>query len=227
MRKLLLPFCFLILIFIISCNPKEQNQTNEIETKDIDKKDSIIAVEVDSAQIPKSIVYNGNLKKAVQWKDKVGDNLVILSESGYHRNEKFKHEFDDSADFELFAYHFNLDKNNLQIWKMYDFVADCPVDIEAEFYPQFPIITDLDKNGIAEVWIMYKVGCHGDVSPVNLKLIMYEGNKKYAMRGENKIQFGANEYIGGEYKLDKAFDSAPSVFKDYAIQLWKENVYKN
>lgn len=225
MKKLLLPF--LLLILIISCNPKEKNQTNEIDTKKTDRKDSIIAVEIDSAQIPKSILFNGNLKKAIQWKDEVGDNLVILSESGYHRNEKFKHEFDDSSDFELFAYHFSLDKNNSQVWKMYDFVADCPVDIEAEFYPQFPIITDLDKNGIAEVWIMYKVGCHGDVSPVNLKLIMYEGNRKYAMRGENKVQVGADEYIGGEYKMDKSFESAPSQFRNYAIQLWKkERLFK-
>lgn len=225
MKKLLFPL-FLILL-IISCNSKDKNQVDETEVKNIDKKDSIIAVEIDSVQIPKSIQYNGNLKKAVQWKDEVGDNLVILSESGYHRNEKFKHEFDDSADFELFAYHFSIDKNNLQqIWKMYDFVADCPVDIETEFYPQFPIVTDLNKNGIAEVWIMYKVGCHGDVSPVTLKLMMYEGNKKYAMRGENKIKFGVNEYIGGAYKFDKNFDSAPTAFKNYAIQLWEENVYK-
>ena len=225
MKKLLFPL-FLILL-IVSCNAKDKNQIDETEVENIDRKDSLIAVEVDSVQIPKSIQFNGNLKKAIRWKDDVGENLVILSESGFHRNEKFDHEFDDSADFELFAYNFSLDKNNSQqIWKMYDFVADCPVDIEAEFYPQFPIITDLNKNGIAEVWIMYKVGCHGDVSPVTLKLMMYEGNKKYAMRGENKIQFGANEYIGGEYKFDKTFDSAPIVFKNYAIQLWEENVYR-
>ncbi len=223
MEKLLLPF--LLLILIISCNPKEKNQTNEIETKNTSRKDSIIAVEIDSLRIPKSIQFNGKLKKGIQWKDEVGDHLVILSESGYHRNEKFKHASDDSSDIELFAYHFSFDKNHSQVWKMYDFVADCPVDIEAEFYPRFPIITDLDKNGIAEVWIMYKVGCHGDVSPVNLKLIIYEGNKKYAMRGENKVQVGADEYIGGEYTMDKSFESAPSQFRNYAIHLWKKNIF--
>lgn len=227
MRIQLFPFCFLILIFIVSCNPKEKNQTNEIDSVNIDKKDSIIAIVVDSTQIPKSIQFNGNLKKAIKWKDKIGENLVILSESGYHRNEKFKHEFDDSSDFELFAYHFSLTKNSSQqIWKMYDFVTDCPVDIEAEFDSQFPTVTDLNKNGIAEVWIMYKTGCHGDVSPVSLKLIMYEGNKKYAMRGENKVQVGADDYLGGEYKFDKAFESVP-VFKNFATKLWNENVYKN
>jgi len=226
-RKLLFPFCFLVLIFIISCNPKGQNQTNEVEIENIDKKDSIIIVEIDSAQIPRFVKFNGNLKKAIRWKDEVGENLVILSETGYHRNEKFKHEFEDSADLELFAYHFSWNKNSSQqIWKMYDFVTDCPVDIEAEFDNQFPIVTDLNKNGIAEVWVMYKTGCHGDVSPVSLKLIMYEGNKKYAMRGENKVQVGADDYLGGGYKFDKAFDSVP-VFKNYATKLWRENVYKN
>jgi hypothetical protein len=228
-KKLLFPLCFLILIFIINCNQKEEKHANlKDDQESVKTTDSIIINKIDSTQIPASIRFEGKLKKAIQWKDEVGDNLVILSETGYHRSEKFKHEFDDSSDFELFAYHFTLDKNNSQqIWKMYDFVADCPVDIEAEFYSQFPMITDLDKNGIAEVWIMYKVGCHGDVSPVNLKLIMYEGNKKYAMRGENKVQVGANEYLGGEYKFDKAFNSAPITFKNYAIKLWKDNIYKN
>lgn len=114
----------------------------------------------------------------------------------------------------------------MQVWKLYDFVKDCPVDIDAEFYNQFPKVTDLNKNDVPEVWIMYKTGCHGDVSPVTLKLIMYEGNKKYAMRGENKVQVGTDNYLGGEYKFDKSFNSAPDVFKNFAIKLWKENIDK-
>jgi len=67
------------------------------------------------------------------------------------------------------------------------------------------------------------------VSPSNMKIIMYEGNNKYSMRGENKVQVGSDvndksSFIGGEYKLDVNFKNGPKVFKEYAQNLWKENL---
>lgn len=227
MKNLSFLLSFLLLNLMFNCNSKEENQTNElIENKEVNSKDSLVAIQIDSTKIPKSIEYKGNFKNAVSWNDESGENFVILSATGIFRNAD-KHEFDDSEDSELFAYHFNLNKGKLlQVWKLYDFVKDCPVDIDAEFYNQFPKVTDLNKNDVPEIWIMYKTGCHGDVSPVTLKLIMYEGNKKYAMRGENKVQVGTDNYLGGEYKFDKSFNSAPDVFKNFAIKLWKENIDK-
>ncbi len=228
MKDLKILIYFLLLNLIFNCNSKEENPTNAIiNNKEVNTKDSLVAVQIDSIKIPKSIQYKGSLKNAIVWNDESGgENFVILSETGIFRNDD-KHEFDDSADSELFAYHFNLNKGKLlQVWKLYDFVKDCPVDIEAEFEDGFPKITDLNKNNVPEIWIMYKTGCHGDISPVNLKLIMYEGNKKYAMRGENKVQVGTDDYLGGQYKFDKAFNSAPDLFKNFAIKLWNENIDK-
>lgn len=58
---------------------------------------------------------------------------------------------------------------------------------------------------------------------------MYEGNKKYAMRGTNKSLIGIDEnekksYIGGEYKLDEEFNKSKKVFKDFAVNLWNKNI---
>ncbi len=71
--------------------------------------------------------------------------------------------------------------------------------------------------------------CHGDVSPLDLKIIMYEGSQKYAMRGENKIAFGTSDdgrirYIGGEYSFDVAFGNGPEVFRQQALKIWNRNV---
>ena len=76
----------------------------------------------------------------------------------------------------------------IQTWKVYDYIDDCPVDIVASFVKNTFKITDLDNNGVAEIWLMYKTVCHGDVSPSEMKIIMYQGNQKFAMRGENKVQ---------------------------------------
>jgi len=84
-------------------------------------------------------------------------------------------------------------------------------------------VTDLNKDGKAEVWIMYKVSCQGDVSPIPMKIIMYQDNKKFAVRGTARVKVSANEYIGGEFTFDEIFKSAPTEFRQYAENLWKKH----
>lgn len=166
-----------------------------------------------AAQIPKAIAYQGNVVTALRYTDALGDNILITTQS----------ELTEGA--ELYAYHYTLKGNNwTQTWKVYDFIKECPVDIELEFLKSAITVTDLNKNNKAEVWLMYKVGCHGDVSPVNMKIIMYEDGKKQAVRGENKVQVGANDYLGGEYTFDPLFKEGPKQFRDYATQLWKKHI---
>ncbi|RFZ82290.1 hypothetical protein DYU05_16890 [Mucilaginibacter terrenus] len=74
---------------------------------------------------------------------------------------------------------------------------------------------------------MYKTACRGDVSPSDMKIIMYEGGKKYAVRGTNKIKVGEKIYEGGAYTTDEAFKTGPLVFAKYAATLWKKNLLSN
>ena len=139
-----------------------------------------------------------------------------------------QNEFDDGGGAKLFAHCYSLD-NNQQVWKVYDYIKDCPVDIVTEFMKNSLAVTDLDKNGIAEVWATYKMGCQGGVDPLNMKIIMYEGQKKFAIRGESRVQYGTNDnnkpmYAGGIYTFDKVFKEGPEVFREYADKLWKKNV---
>ena len=222
----------LVLVLFSNCKPEKKD---EIKTVASNKKPSteepfILTVEkIDSTQFPSSIKYEGFIKNAVRWKDKSGDNIVITTETGYHINKKFVHE-NDGSDAELFAYHFIVSGNETkQTWKVYDYISDCPVDIVASFVKNTFQVTDLNKNGIAETWLMYKTVCHGDVSPCDMKIIMYEGNTKYAMRGENKVAVGIDDngkqqFEGGEYKLDENFKKGPKVFKEFAQKLWKDNL---
>ncbi|MES2328006.1 MAG: hypothetical protein V4539_00295 [Bacteroidota bacterium] len=81
-------------------------------------------------------------------------------------------------------------------------------------------MTDLNKDGKAEVWIAYKVSCQGDVSPVTMKIIMYQDNKKFALRGATRVKVSASEYRGGDYTLDEAFKNASPEIRQYAENLW-------
>ncbi|WP_294818232.1 M949_RS01915 family surface polysaccharide biosynthesis protein [uncultured Flavobacterium sp.] len=198
-------------------------------TANLFAQEKLVATKIDAKQLPVGIKYEGKLKSATRWTDANGDNIALITETGAHQSTKFKHDSYDGQDAELFAYHFKMENGKPKLlWKVYDFVSDCPLDLTASF-DDFHI-TDIDKNGTAEVWMLYKTACRGDVSPAEMKLIMYENGKKHAMRGTEKILQGIDEngtksYDGGEYKFDPAFTSAPESFRTHALKQW--NNYMN
>lgn len=233
MKKITILLLFIALFS--NCKPEKKDEATTVVSneKPSMKEPFVLTIEkIDSTQFPASIKYEGFIKNAVRWKDKLGDNIVITTETGYHINKKFTHETEGS-DAELFAYHFIISGNEVkQTWRVYDYISDCPVDIVASFVKNTFQVTDLDKNGIAETWLMYKTVCHGDVSPSDMKIIMYEGNTKYAMRGENKVAVGIDDngkkqFEGGEYKMDENFKKGSKAFKEFAEKLWSNNVIEN
>jgi len=180
--------------------------------------------QLDLTKLPKGIKYEGKIKTAVRWLDSLGDNIALLTETGIYQSKKFKHE-NDGGDAELFAYHYIVKGDTaFQTWRVYDYISDCPVDIEAEFIKKSFQVTDLNKDGTSEIWIMYKTVCHGDVSPYDMKIIMYQGQQKFAVRGQNKVWVSDKELYGGDYKFDKAFSEGPKEFFEFAKKLWDKNI---
>lgn len=177
---------------------------------------------LDKAKLPGEIIYEkyeGLIKNAVQWTDKNGVNMVITTETGEYQYENA------GGGASLYAYHYLVNNGHAALtWKVSDFIKDCPVDIETRYIENTFQVTDLNKNGIYETWLMYVTACHGDVSPLDMKIIMYEGMQKYAMRGQNKIQYSPSGYMGGEYKFDKAFTEGPSAFRDFAKKMWGKHI---
>ncbi|WP_146171728.1 M949_RS01915 family surface polysaccharide biosynthesis protein [Flavobacterium magnum] len=162
--------------------------------------------------LPKGFHFSGQFFKGLQWTDAHGDNALFLTETGIYESGAHKNA-------ELFAYHF-INGAMQPDWTVYDGEKDCPVDVEASFTGSAIAITDLDADGVSEVWLVYKMACRGDVSPRAMKIIMYECTQKYAMRGEEKLIMG-EQVTGGEYELDAAFKTAPRTIRDYAVKQWK------
>jgi hypothetical protein len=184
---------------------------------------------LNQSTLPKNIHYTGTLVSAGRWTDQSGDNIVIL----YYTSGKTPVPAADkgSADEEesnrsahLYAAHYLVEGDTTRLsWTIHDFSADCPVDLFVYFIDNAFAITDLNKDGHAEVWVMYKNSCQGDVSPIPMKIIMYQANKKYAVRGSSRVTVSATEMMGGEYVFDDAFKKAPAAFRQYAAQLWQKN----
>ncbi|MBF9221930.1 M949_RS01915 family surface polysaccharide biosynthesis protein [Hymenobacter ruricola] len=169
--------------------------------------------------IPKSIAYAGHVVDAARWTDTQGDHLVIATETGATASKS--PEAEGARDAALYASHYLLQGAAWQpTWKVTDFVKECPLDIEANFVPHSFAVTDLDRNGQAEVWLMYQTACQGGVDPNSLKIIMYEAGRKYAVRGTTHIKVSATTYDGGQFTFDEAFGKGPAAFRSYAAQLW-------
>lgn len=174
------------------------------------------------SEIPKNIKVNGNFESAITWKEKNGEFLVILTESG---NIEVPKSEEGLMKAELHAYCFQKNQHAYaQKWMVYDFEKPCPFDLDVRFLKNTLQITDLDQNGIAEIWLTYKLSCRSDVSPAQMKIIMYEGKKKYAMRGQTKINLTETEKLGGEFKFDNAFLNGQSIFRNFAKNIWSKNV---
>jgi len=191
---------------------------------------SIVSQTIQIKKLPNELKYQGIPVKAIQYTDSLGKNLVLITETGLFQNKKNKSEM-DGMDAELFAYHYTEKENKwVQNWKVLDYIRDCPLDIRADFLSTSLTITDEDKNGIAEVWLVYVITCRGDVSPLTMKIIMYQNSQKYAIRGNSKINMPIDDgtYVieGGDYKTDPAFKNADESLLKFAKKLWEDSLFE-
>jgi hypothetical protein len=202
-----------------------KEQTAEKTFSDL-KKDSIESIETRQTstdlgyikygigKVPDDIKYSGSVVAMTKWDDKLGSNILFITETSENSNE-------DTRSKELFGYHYISDNSgNVQLWKINDFVKDCPVDLTLEYIDRSLVITDLDENGIGESSFLYKMSCKGDVSSDDMKLIMHEDKNKYAIRGSMDLKMNGQELEKGSMKADPSFDKAPPEFLEYARKQW-------
>jgi hypothetical protein len=222
MIKLRITAAFFFFLFI-ACNKKTEDKIAAIKTQEKPALE-IVTEKISKANLPKEIVFEGNLKEISKLKDAAGEHIVLLTETGETPSKKIADQ-DDATDFKIFAYDYLFDKteNKYKInWKTYDFITNCQFDLSMGFLEKTFQTTDLNKNGIAEVWTMYAMTCTSDVSPKEMKIIMHEGKTKFALRGESLLIIDT-EKMGGNYTFDENFTKAPKEFKAFALKMWNEN----
>ena len=167
----------------------------------------------------------GPLLKKISYTDTLGTHTVILTQTEVFSTTPNSSDPDFiCGNQEINAYGYLSSMENAKpslSWRMHDLVHDCEASASCEFAGVSPQVTDLDGNGVSEVWLVYYIGCRGDVSPIGMKILMYENGKKYAMRGETFVHADGMD-LGGRYKADEAFASSAPVFRQYADQLWQK-----
>jgi hypothetical protein len=206
---------FQLILFSIDC--KSQSKMN--------------AVRITEGQIPASIKFTGRFIDGFTWSDKTGTNVLFLTETDPFKSKKTPENEVDCMegcwDAELYGYHYVIsEKENRLLWKVTDFVRNCPLDVIVKFREFSLCITDLNNDNLAESWFMYSTTCAGDVSPRALKLIMHEGEKKYALRGTSQSsKTMLDPENGGKMNWDDNFKNGTKDFKQNAEKLWNTYLY--
>ena len=230
--KLLLTLLVTAVIFT-SCGKKDDVKTTDSQKKDsttqtktetTTKTDTagknnsaggIKNISYEPGKLPASVKYDGKIVAGARWEDKNGQNVLIVCETEIRSKG-------DERSKELFAYQYVINGEDAKmLWKVNDFVKDCPLDLTLSLIPGSVTVTDINKDGIAENTFLYRMSCRGDVSPDDMKLIMHEGENKYAIRGERILLMDGKKY-GGTMDTDPSFNKAPSGFFAYAREEWKK-----
>ena len=231
-------FILFSVVFTFSSCGKESDNSNEqfgsdnskgnesVENKVIDDSDisdksnladGISDLKFGKGLVPSFLKGENQIIEAVSWNDKLGENLIVITltdERIIKGDERIK---------ELLIYHYIVkDTSSEVLWKSYDFVKDCPFDITLEFIDSSLTVTDLDGDDIAETSFMYKLSCRSDVSPDDLKLIMHEGQDKYAIRGKMILKINDEDPSPGSMIIDDSFNKTKGIFKDFAIEQWNK-----
>ena len=105
---------------------------------------------------------------------------------------------------------------------MYDYTKCFGVDWFTGFVPKATTITDLDNDGIAEISLPYVLICRGGMDPGEMKIIMYEGSTKYALRGSTMLMCKSEHSYGGEYKPSDNLKSNKA-FMEFLKKHWDRN----
>lgn len=182
------------------------------------------ASDLASANIPAADVgrlqleTNGKVVLAKKVHDAIGEHVLLLTEKSIPSpNGRIER-------IELVATYFDQAGGKWSPgWTVKDGV-DCPgLDSAASFFPDATTITDLDKDGKAEVTVAYKTFCGGGIDPSVVKVILRQGKQKFAIRGESLIKYKGQEPMGGTNKPDKALlDSDKAVFKRHMDKVWQQ-----
>ena len=159
--------------------------------------------------------YKGEFKIGFNWFDSLGKNTLILSGTRPHSDYLDPEQQYGPIEIlesgyivkNVYAYHY---VGNDLIWDLKEY-SDTFIWVDEVS------VTDLDDDGISETWIGY--------DSKEIKVIMHEGKKKYAVRGYIKSRSddhgeSTNDWIYEMYGKD-SFEGTPTIFQKKALELWK------
>ncbi len=165
------------------------------------------------AQIKKDL--QGTIEAKYSFTDKIGQHVLALT-----RDSSRLPDGTDNITLQASLYRF-FENSWKQEWVIRDFLQCKDLDIEADFFIPLTSFSDLDSNGITETTVAYRLVCAGGIDTKPTKVIMRQGTKKFAVRGESLVRIEGALPFGGKFALEPNLDQSPA-FKEYLTAVWNK-----
>jgi hypothetical protein len=188
-----------------------------LEAGILDRADSDFSVQRVSRNQVVDFPVSGHIKAAYRYRDALGTNYIIYT---YKKGRIHGMEHRDK----MYLYHFVVNgKGPILKRRIYDTIQ-CGEDesIGLGIFDGALTVTDRDHDGIGEITFLYGINCLNDMTAMDMKLMLLENGRKYAIRGAVPSSFEGKVY-GAKYahrKVDSSFYSAPRSLLNYAKRRW-------
>lgn len=202
---------FLGILFFASCGGSGKTNSSESESgirfSNFDKSmASLLKVE-------------GEIVAGRVWTDANGENVLVLSQI---KEDSFSNEEGPSSLTRLLAKHFVNEAGDYRVVSEIEEVeSDCGFDNRAAFSATLLAVTDLDKNGLAEIIVVYRLGCSSELSPDQLRLVMFENGKMHKISGTTIADYGEWK-DGGKTFVDPSFEKLTEEQRNEAMRIWEK-----
>ncbi|QDG53919.1 hypothetical protein FIV42_25200 [Persicimonas caeni] len=165
--------------------------------------------------LPEGVSVEGKVVDGIAWTDAKGANMVI-----------FGRKLTGKTGTKLQARHWRQSEGGdwEQVRQFVELIDECEFDTTLEPLTGDWSVTDLDEDSVGEATFAWRSACRSDVSPATHKVLVIEDGEKYVLRGDSKMRLSQTEWIGGDYKADPAFATAPEGFLAHAEKVWKATV---
>lgn len=176
---------------------------------------------VAASELPRGVTARGTITAAFTFTDKNGANYIVFSSTESKKQTQSGPSFTTSLYVEDWVVPTKGAPRNLL--PVRDFVADCVMgDASAKFHDDAFTVTDLNRDGIAEITFGYELAnCRSDVRPATYKLLLLDNGTKYILRGETHIKEGGGP-TGGGFTPDPVEARWPAAFLAHAKQVWSK-----
>ena len=201
-----LKYCLLVFCFFIYCSGFSQKDLRKISIGDL----------------PKNLQELSNVSAAVRWTDSLGDNILIVTKKTIEQvskprmilyNPKLRRTTSLKEKDPQRAFHYLVVNDSAVLtWEVAGLSRLCEEEIT--YTKNWFVITDIDNDSKAEIWLIYKNECLEKLE--QMKIVMFQDNIKYSAIGKFKEQqFQKSNF-------DQNFLNANYLFQKYAIQLWQK-----
>ncbi|KAB5623342.1 M949_RS01915 family surface polysaccharide biosynthesis protein [Pseudomonas parafulva] len=164
--------------------------------------------------------------KSVHFHDREGEGLLVLSRVDGQATDADSEQEVDKVVLKATLYGRASESEAFKPRWQIDQETTCPgLDLDVDFYTDVSDVTDLNKDGVAEVTVASHAFCGGGIDPHDISIEMREGEAIYSISGQSQISPAGEEPIGGEREDSASLKSAPQVLREHMDAVWQQ-VYK-